>query len=458
MAMASNRGRPELQRKWKERENTISPERTKDCSEPLNKFKPNNSNYTQKRFTVPVVYYLCQNGQLQHPHFMEVPLSSPHGLFLRDVISRLNILRGKAMASQYSWSSKRSYKNGYVWQDLEENDFIYPVHGGEYVLKGSEILETGSKSLEPSSPAGTNRRRNQSWGSIDLHEYKVYKAESTRESDASTQTDDQRRRRIRAAIKEEEIEDVGDGAVEERDKVGQSTELSREEISPPPSDSSPETLESLIKADGRLILASSSSSTITTSLSKASMQALDQDDHQSRKVNQAAGNCPSGKMKAPSVIMSLISCGSLSFRDCGVAAVKDHGMSLISNYKTRLPSGENQTAEDHDAGDDDVIGEIEKNARNRFAKMAIEDKEYFSGSLLMETNTNKDEFSAPKLQRSSSYNSDRSSHLKMAGKEEGVTARCIPRRPKKTRETSTHIEHEAEITNAAINKTTQAGN
>lgn len=393
---------------------------------------------------------------------MEVPLSSTHALFLRDVISRLNLLRGKAMASQYSWSSKRSYKNGYVWHDLEENDFIYPVDGGEYVLKGSEILETGSKSLETSSPdfppAGRNRPRNQSWGSIDLHEYKVYKAESTRESDASTQTDDKRRRRIRAAIKEEEIEDVGDGTVkEERDKVGQSTELSREEISPPPSDSSPETLESLIKADGRLILAASSS-TITTSLSKASMQALDQDDHQSRKVNQTAGNCPSGKMKAPSVIMSLISCGSLSFRDCGVAAVKDHGMSLMSNYKTRLPRGENQTAEDHDAGDDDVIGEIEKNAMSKFAKMAIEDKEYFSGSLLMETNTNKGEFSAPKLQRSSSYNSDRSSHLKMAGKEEGVTARCIPRRPKKTRETSTHKEYEAEISNVAINKTTQAGN
>jgi len=46
----------------------------------------------------------------------------------------------------------------------------------------------------------------------------------------------------------------------------------------------------------------------------------------------------------------------------------------------------------------------------------------------------------------------------MAGKDGGVTARCIPRRPKKTRETSTHIEDEAEITNVAINKTTHAGN
>lgn len=31
---------------------------------------------------VPVVYYLCRNRQLEHPHFMEVPLSS-NDLYLR---------------------------------------------------------------------------------------------------------------------------------------------------------------------------------------------------------------------------------------------------------------------------------------------------------------------------------------------------------------------------------------
>ncbi|MCI60004.1 protein UPSTREAM OF FLC-like, partial [Trifolium medium] len=44
------------------------------------------------------------------------------------------------MATMYSWSSKRSYKNGFVWHDLSENDFIYPTQGQDYVLKGSEIL------------------------------------------------------------------------------------------------------------------------------------------------------------------------------------------------------------------------------------------------------------------------------------------------------------------------------
>jgi hypothetical protein len=37
--------------------------------------------------------------------------------------------------------SPRSYRNGFVWHDLAENDFIYPAHGQEYVLKGSEHLD-----------------------------------------------------------------------------------------------------------------------------------------------------------------------------------------------------------------------------------------------------------------------------------------------------------------------------
>lgn len=32
---------------------------------------------------VPVLYYLSRNGQLEHPHLIEVPLSSSHGLYLR---------------------------------------------------------------------------------------------------------------------------------------------------------------------------------------------------------------------------------------------------------------------------------------------------------------------------------------------------------------------------------------
>ncbi|GLT85777.1 hypothetical protein SLE2022_039550 [Rubroshorea leprosula] len=55
-------------------------------------------------------------------------------------MERLTTLKGKGMPYLYSWSCKRSYKNGYVWNDLEENDVIYPSDGAENVLKGSELV------------------------------------------------------------------------------------------------------------------------------------------------------------------------------------------------------------------------------------------------------------------------------------------------------------------------------
>ncbi|KAJ4725880.1 protein UPSTREAM OF FLC [Melia azedarach] len=403
----------QVSRRWKGRDQQTSPERTKVWTEP-NKNKPTGNSSERK---VPVVYYLSRNGQLEHPHFMDVPLSSPEGLYLRDVINRLNLLRGKGMASMYSWSSKRSYKNGFVWHDLTENDFIYPAHGQEYVLKGSEIIDPSSLSAKPLETALSSsfrvpksgdessefpmitRRRNQSWSSIDLNEYKVYKTEPNSESfqrlaaDASTQTDDKRRRRRPVKVEEED---------EEKNHCQESyenpsTELSREEISPPPSDSSPETLESLMKADGRLILCSGSSN----------------DDISHR----TADNYPSGRMKASTVLMQLISCGSISFKDCGPAHVKDQGFSLIGHYKTRLPRG---------AGDKkETVAEREI---SNFSRVTLEDKEYFSGSLI---ETNKKEEVPPALKRSSSYNADRSSQLQLAEKEiDGVRAKCIPKRPK----------------------------
>lgn len=70
-----------------------SPERAKVWTEKSPKYQYNaqgyhNRNQSQKggngdNSRVPVVYYLCRNRQLEHPHFIEVPLSSPDGLYLR---------------------------------------------------------------------------------------------------------------------------------------------------------------------------------------------------------------------------------------------------------------------------------------------------------------------------------------------------------------------------------------
>ncbi|OVA03541.1 Protein of unknown function DUF966 [Macleaya cordata] len=421
MAVTS-RGKTELQmpKKWKERE-TISPERTKVWTE----LKPR----TERK--VPVVYYLCRSGSLEHPHFMEVPLSSNEGLYLRDVINRLNLLRGKGMASMYSWSSKRSYKNGFVWQDLSENDFIYPAHGQEYVLKGSELLEgplnfgshetlSSTSSLEKrqeTQESGDDcdfpvvvRRRNQSWSSIDLHEYKVYKAESNIEfagkaADASTQTDDKRRRR--RIIREDDIDEVEEKNQDEETQYEENhtTELSREEISPPPSSSSPETLENLIKAHRRVV-------SVSEGVIPESSDIRDQ---------TANNHHPSGRIKASAVLMQLISCGTISCTSIS-GNNKDQGFSLISYYKSRLPRG--GTSNNQSGSNNKDVDCLMENPS--FSRIQLEDKEYFSGSLI---ETKKDEFSA--LKRSSSYNADRSSKLVLREKEiEGVRAKCIPRKPK----------------------------
>ncbi|XP_078433411.1 protein SOSEKI 2-like [Wolffia australiana] len=93
-----------------------------------------------------IVYYLCRNGQLEHPHFMEIILHYNHQLRLKDVLEKMVSLRGKGMPWLFSWSCKRSYKNGYVWNDLSENDIIHPADGAsEYILKGSEMIESCSE-------------------------------------------------------------------------------------------------------------------------------------------------------------------------------------------------------------------------------------------------------------------------------------------------------------------------
>ncbi|XAR66328.1 hypothetical protein NMG60_11012518 [Bertholletia excelsa] len=273
---ASSRASTELliPRKWQEEE--ASPERTKIWK-------------IGSDVRVPVVYYISRNGRLEHPHFIEVPLSSSQGLYLRDVMNRLNILRGEGMAKLYSWSSKRRYKNGFVWQDLTEDDLIPPTHGQEYVLKGSELLRSsmsfryceptdssettaGTKTSGGKDLPATTWRRNQSWSSFDhTHEYIVYKPERCTEvaeksSDASTQTGHEQRRT-------------------RSDRIETTPELNREEYSTPGS----EVLEGM-----------SESNTI----------------NQSAEVRDRtiSSECSSGRLKASRVLKQLVTCGSASMR------------------------------------------------------------------------------------------------------------------------------------------------
>ncbi|KAF7811346.1 protein UPSTREAM OF FLC-like [Senna tora] len=159
----------------------LSPERSRNRTDGA---KANNK-ANELKVGVHVIYYLSRNGQLEHPHLMEVPLSSPHGILcLKDVINRLNSLRGHGMANSYSWSAKRSYKKGFVWQDLGENDLIYPCSGhDEYVLKGTQLMmETSSSSFRSYETASFS--------------------ETNSSNDASTQTEEDNKGKERELIEE----------------------------------------------------------------------------------------------------------------------------------------------------------------------------------------------------------------------------------------------------------------
>ncbi|XP_038901823.1 protein UPSTREAM OF FLC isoform X2 [Benincasa hispida] len=416
--------------------NQLSPERAKVWTEKSPK-------YQQVR-KVPVVYYLCRNRQLEHPHFMEVPLSSPEGLYLRDVINRLNVLRGRGMATLYSWSCKRSYKNGFVWHDLCEDDLILPAHGNEYVLKGSELFEEstsskassqsqddssssssmngkemktsheddlslsvlrpGSSGMSPDSGGGKS-----SWGGcLSLTEYKVYKTDGL--SDASTQTEENiGRPKTRETCTRGVSTD--DGSLEpECSQTPSNVTLNQKKnydapqdsVSPPQLSSSAsssggktETLESLIRADASKI---------------NSFRILEEEEI--RMPTNA-------RLKATNVLMQLISCGSIS--------VKDHSFGLIPSYKprfshTKFPSPLFSTTV--------MLGELNCLSENpRMMGLRLEDKEYFSGSLIETKMLQGDGLTT--LKRSSSYNADRTCKQlnSTEDKDQSTSSRskCIPR-------------------------------
>ncbi|MCO5566501.1 hypothetical protein L7F22_020178 [Adiantum nelumboides] len=84
-------------------------------------------------------------------HNLHSALANDKGL--TDVKTQLLSLRG-VMSSSFSWSYKRSYKEGFVWQDLEsDDDLIFPTHNGsEYVVKGCKMESSGTGEPIPPSP------------------------------------------------------------------------------------------------------------------------------------------------------------------------------------------------------------------------------------------------------------------------------------------------------------------
>ncbi|CAN6342449.1 unnamed protein product [Urochloa humidicola] len=345
-----------------------SPERTVVWTEPKH-HAPNKPTTTRK---VAVVYYLCnRDGHLDHPHFLEMELLPRAGLYLRDFTARLDTLRGSGMPAMYAWSSKRSYRNGYVWQDLAEDDLIHPAHGAdEYVLKGSPLLVFSD--LPPphavhdaASSSGSGRavgRRRKNWSSFDLGEYSNNKLVAAQHSAAALS--DRRRGPDDLQINEESTE----------------TELAVGEISPPPSSGSP-------------------------------------DDAREREVGVIAG----GRMRASAVLMQLFSCGSLGGARRG-----------RSDLQASAGGGSSRRAVEKEA--DAYATPARTECSSGGGVVGVMERDYFSGSLVEKSSSSSKTGggdAALLLKRSSSCNADRGAarmKVPVAAREQVVRAGCLASR------------------------------
>ncbi|XP_071719188.1 protein SOSEKI 3-like [Rutidosis leptorrhynchoides] len=323
---------------------------------------------------VPVVYYLYRNRQLEHPHFIEVSPVSPDGLYLKDVIEKFDALRGRGMASMYSWSCKRSYKNAFVWNDLGEDDLIIPVHENEYVLKGSELLGLQNNmfsyvcllapprninlhnmkqlaELHSSITRDCRETKNLNDDDKDacqsLTKYTIYKTNSL--VDSSTQTEEYVEvKKTREACTTSVLVDNVD--------VESITNESRSSCS---SLGKTDTLESLMNADG---------SKLTTSIKWEDAKSENEEEKRQKLSN--------AKLSASNKLLKLISCGSFSTQDYDFGRTSSCRIrSLDSNFSGAL-------------------------------NCLSEDKQYFSGSLVDTKLVNKEDFGS--LKRSSSYSTSRS--------------------------------------------------
>nr|GEY65040.1 hypothetical protein [Tanacetum cinerariifolium] len=419
-------------RKYGQKQHQLSPDRAKVWKERSPKYRQREPEpeVPEKNQKVAVVYYLCRNRQLEHPHFIEVPLASSEGLFLRDVIEKLNDLRGPGMASMYSWSCKRLYvlKGSELVEESNSGCFAPAAKlnlkqlpeppsarsqddsSSSTSMSGRETKNSQDDELSPPvrhssssglSPESRGGKSTVSGGCLSLTEYKINKSDGL--ADASTQTEE-----IIRANKGQETCTRGvstdDMAIESLNNVSPQNQAppvrnnSEIQIDPsPPSSSSStmgktDTLESLIKADA------------------SRFKSFKRMEEGQMPVNP--------RLRATDLLMQLISCGSIS--------VKDHNFGLIPSYKPRFSDSKFASplyATSVMLGEHDCLPD-----NPRFMSMRLEDKEYFSGSIVEAKLRQEEDMTT--LKRSSSYNADRTNNGGPdLGKEETTTTRtrCIPR-------------------------------
>ncbi|KAK4417166.1 protein UPSTREAM OF FLC [Sesamum alatum] len=400
---------------------------------------------------VEVVYYLSRNGHLQHPHYMEVTHLAHQQLRLKDVMDRLTVLRGKGMPALYSWSCKRSYKNGYVWNDLAENDVIHPSEGAEYVLKGSELIEGCTDKLHHLQVGNAGQDSNfqpkcKSLGSNRRAEPGVM---ADRRYDCRGGDDDDGRN-VEADEEEEEYEEKTSCTSSTTPHSRCSRGVSTDEIEEfkqqqedarkngPAAQFSPDT-----NSFSSPSTTSSSAVSDKTNNNGAIQNSGNNNNNTSKRFEDGDPVGSEPLLSRNSMLLSLIACGgSVSFRktvpppvvkqslEPCVAARKSNGGGGSNLHKGVVCKAAAKVVVEE--ADEMMIGCMSENPR--FGNLQAEEKEYFSGSIVEGVAAERSEVE-PRLKRSSSHNEERSAMnvpaeaaAEEVEKEKGVKGKCIPRK------------------------------
>ncbi|XP_068316755.1 protein SOSEKI 2 [Pyrus communis] len=400
-----------------------------------------------------VVYYLSRNGHLEHPHYMEITHFASHPLRLRDVMDRLTALRGKGMPALYSWSCKRSYKNGYVWNDLAENDIIYPAEGAEYVLKGSELVEGCSAErldqLQMRSNQQMMQQQDSNFGSKRRsplaptrsrgHDHHHREADKYREEDGQDQdSEDEQEEQELVDYEDEKTSYTSSTTPHSRCSRGVSTD----ELEDPPQTRKSPTVSTHPESSPP------PPPTPTPSVNNIASNQPSQRTNLSTWFEDGdpvvvSDSKSSALQSKNSVLLQLIACGSSAVakaKNAPCVSLKQHTTATDhvkkSSESFRKEVVYKAAVKVAVAAEEDMIRCMSENPR--FGNLQAEEKEYFSGSIVDDMK-DQDRVLAepmPGLKRSNSYNEQRSSKAGFVSEtveeekkeKAAVKGKCIPRK------------------------------
>ncbi|XVF58939.1 hypothetical protein PTKIN_Ptkin07bG0106600 [Pterospermum kingtungense] len=398
-----------------------SPDRVKPCI----RMQPKVAKPIRK---VKVVYYLTRNGYLEHPHYMEVTHMVNQPLRLRDVMERLTALRGKGMPSLYSWSCKRSYKNGYVWNDLADSDIIPPSDGAEYVLKGSELVEGCSERLQQLQIS--NRVPN-------FQEPSLHGKQKSPTFTLTRQKGSQERAAYEEQEFDEEEEEEEEYEVDEEKTSYTSSTTSNSRCSRGVSTDELEDQETNNQEPSKTI--SQTAHEDSSRLPTASILTEKQNKSKNTTSKRFEDGDPVTTESAPSrnsVLLQFIACGNLGVTKAkNVPTMKQPVPNNLVKKSENLRRGVLCKSAVKVAEDDDHMKSC-MYENPRFCNLQAEDKEYFSGSIVESMNSeNRVAADQAVLKKSNSYNEERSCKAGLGETVEeekndkaAVKGKCIPRK------------------------------